>query len=106
MKKEAQKSVSDLGNATVEKVDSACTEVKCDLPDSSRTSNMDSSADPKGKVITPSRKKKGKKSMEVALQFLRKQLLVQSLVEFLPSCWWNKIRQQLLVPMMNRSQIL
>ncbi|KAK3119895.1 hypothetical protein QOZ80_9AG0677360 [Eleusine coracana subsp. coracana] len=45
--KEGSESVSDPVDRTVEKLDSACTEVKTDVPDSLRSSNKGSSSDPK-----------------------------------------------------------
>jgi UBX domain-containing protein 1/4 len=45
--KECSESVSDPGDRTIERLDSACTEIKSDLPDSSSSSNIGSSSDPK-----------------------------------------------------------
>ncbi|XP_062197621.1 plant UBX domain-containing protein 11 isoform X2 [Phragmites australis] len=56
---EGSKSDSDPVDRTVE-LDSARTKVKCDLPDNSRSSNMASSENPKGKDSTPSPKRKNK----------------------------------------------
>ncbi|CAN6371800.1 unnamed protein product [Urochloa humidicola] len=58
--KEGEGSKSDSGDIAVEKLDSASTEVKCDLPVSSRSSNMGSSGDPKEDDTTPSLKRKNK----------------------------------------------
>ncbi|CAN6373219.1 unnamed protein product [Urochloa humidicola] len=57
--KQGEGSKSDSGDRTIEKLDSASTEVKCDLPVRSRSSNMGSSADPK-EDTTPSLKRKNK----------------------------------------------
>ncbi|CAO2141527.1 unnamed protein product [Urochloa humidicola] len=58
--KQGEGSKSDSGDIAVEKLDSASTEVKCDLPVSSRSSNMGSSGDPKEDDTTPSLKRKNK----------------------------------------------
>ncbi|CAL4981270.1 unnamed protein product [Urochloa decumbens] len=58
--KQGEGSGADSGDRTVEKLDSVSTEVKCDLPVSSSSSNMGSSADPKEDGTTPSLKRKNK----------------------------------------------
>ncbi|CAO2152102.1 unnamed protein product [Urochloa humidicola] len=58
--KQGEGSKSDSGDITVDKLDSASTEVRCDLPVSSRSSNMGSSGDPKEDDIAPSLKRKNK----------------------------------------------
>lgn len=60
MVNEKEGSKSDSVDRTVEMLGSTSTEVKCDLLDSSRKSNTVSSADPKGKDITSSAKRKNK----------------------------------------------
>ncbi|XP_002489321.2 plant UBX domain-containing protein 11 isoform X2 [Sorghum bicolor] len=57
---EREGSKSDSGDRTVEELGSTSTEFSCDLVDSSRKSNMVSSADPKGEYITASVKRKNK----------------------------------------------
>lgn len=57
---ENEGSTSDSVTRSVEKLDSTCTEVKCDLSDSLRSSNIIISAKPKGKDITQSSLRKNK----------------------------------------------
>ncbi|CAL4993667.1 unnamed protein product [Urochloa decumbens] len=58
--KQGERSKSDSGDRTVEKLDSVSTEIKCNLPVSSSSSNIGSSADPKEDDTTPSLKRKNK----------------------------------------------
>ncbi|CAN6381144.1 unnamed protein product [Urochloa humidicola] len=58
--KQSEGSKSDPGDGTVEKLDSVSTEVKCDLPVGSSSSNMGSSKDPKEDDTTQSLKRKNK----------------------------------------------
>ncbi|XP_039776816.1 plant UBX domain-containing protein 11-like isoform X1 [Panicum virgatum] len=58
--KQGEGSKSDPGGIAVEKIDSACTEVGCDLPISSRSVSMGSSANPEDEDSTPSLKRKNK----------------------------------------------
>ncbi|XP_039822482.1 plant UBX domain-containing protein 11-like isoform X3 [Panicum virgatum] len=53
-------SKSDSGDRAVENIDSASTEVECDLSVSSRSSNMGNFADPEDEDTTPSLKRKNK----------------------------------------------
>jgi hypothetical protein len=58
--KQGEGSQSDSGGIAVEKIDSASTEVECDLPVSSMSANMGSYADPEDEDTTPSLKRKNK----------------------------------------------